>query len=162
MDDWTFFKTRAMSLRQLLLAAALWHRGPLPPRSGRSPEGKQGRLIPLSTVWKLFRSSVNAGNELENRSAHHHEISEGNKLMRVSGEIILENVRRYRATASLYRQTAAFRPLQKWSLLEQAERWDRLAVAELEDYFNLNSPNNEEEPHVTPTANARCVMVAAA
>jgi hypothetical protein len=38
--------------------------------------------------------------------------------MRVSGEIILENVCRYRATASLYRQTAAFRPLQSglfWS-----------------------------------------------
>ena len=69
--------------------------------------------------------------------------------MSVSGEIILENVRRYRATASLYRQTAAFRPLQKWSLLEQAERWDRLAVAELEDYFNFNSPNYDEEPQVS-------------
>src|SRR5712671_3125805 len=100
---------------------------------------KRGWLSPLSTVRKLFRSSVNAGNQLENRSAHHPEISEGNKVMRISGEIILEKVRRYRATASLYRQTAAFRPLQKWSLLEQAERWDRLAVAELEDYFNFNS-----------------------
>ncbi len=82
--------------------------------------------------------------------------------MRVSGEIILENVRRYRATASLYRQTAAFRPLQKWSLLEQAERWDRLAVAELEDYFNFDGPDDDEELHVTPHANARYEMVAAA
>ena len=81
--------------------------------------------------------------------------------MSVSGEIILENVRRYRATASLYRQTAAFRPLQKWSLLEQAERWDRLAVAELEDYFNFNSPNDDEVPQITPCANARCEMLAA-
>jgi hypothetical protein len=99
---------------------------------------------------------------LENRSAHDLEISEGNKLMRVSGEIILENVHRYRATASLYRQTAAFRPLQKWSLLEQAERWDRLAVAELEDYFNFNSPEYDEDLQVTPYANARCEMAAAA
>ena len=123
---------------------------------------KRGWLSPLSTVRKLFRSSVNAGNQLENRSAHHPEISEGNKVMRVSGEIILEKARRYRATASLYRQTAAFRPLQKWSLLEQAERWDRLAVAELEDYFNFNSPDYDEELHVTPYANERCEMVAAA
>ena len=72
--------------------------------------------------------------------------------MRISGEIILEKVRRYRATASLYRQTAAFRPLQKWFLLEQAERWDRLAVAELEDYFNFNSPNYDEERQVTLVA----------
>ena len=49
----------------------------------------------------------------------------------------MENVRRYRAVASLYRQTAAFRPLQSWSLLEQAEEWERLAVAELEAYFEV-------------------------
>ena len=50
-------------------------------------------------------------------------------------EAVLENVRRYRAIASLYRQTVAFRPLQSWSLLEQAEEWEHLAVAELEAYF---------------------------
>jgi hypothetical protein len=33
---------------------------------------------------------------------------------------VSENVRRYRTIASLYRQTAAFRPDQKWSLLAQA------------------------------------------
>jgi hypothetical protein len=54
----------------------------------------------------------------------------------MSGKAVLENVRRYRAIASLYRQTAAFRPLQKWSLLDQAEEWERLAVKELETYFN--------------------------
>src|SRR5712672_1068125 len=47
---------------------------------------KRDWLSPLSTVRKLFRSSVNAGNQLENRSAHHPEISEGNKVMRVSGK----------------------------------------------------------------------------
>jgi hypothetical protein len=55
----------------------------------------------------------------------------------MSGEAILENVRRYRAIASLYRQTAAFRPLQRCSLLGQAEEWEHLAVNELEAYFRL-------------------------
>jgi hypothetical protein len=50
----------------------------------------------------------------------------------------------------------------KWSLLEQAERWDRLAVAELEDYFKFNSPDYDEDLQVTSYANARCEMVAAA
>jgi hypothetical protein len=48
---------------------------------------------------------------------------------------ILENVRRYRATASLYRQTAAFRPEQRLSLLEQAYEWEQRALAELETHF---------------------------
>ena len=38
----------------------------------------------------------------------------------MSGKAVLENVRRYRTIASLYRQTAAFRPDQKCSLLAQA------------------------------------------
>ena len=53
-----------------------------------------------------------------------------------SGEAVMQKVRRYRAIASLYRQTATFRPVQRWSLLEQADEWERLAVAELEAYFN--------------------------
>jgi hypothetical protein len=51
-------------------------------------------------------------------------------------EAVLENVRRYRTIASLHRQTAAFRPLQSWSLLGQAEEWEHLALAELEAYFS--------------------------
>jgi len=50
-------------------------------------------------------------------------------------EAVLENVRRYRAIASLYRQTAAFRPGQSWSLLGQATDWELRALAELEFYF---------------------------
>ena len=49
-------------------------------------------------------------------------------------EAVLENVRRYRAIASLYRQTAAVRPGQSWSLLGQATDWERRALAELEFY----------------------------
>ncbi|MGY8637164.1 hypothetical protein RAD15_32320 [Bradyrhizobium sp. 14AA] len=52
-----------------------------------------------------------------------------------SGHAILENVRRYRGIASLYRQTAAFRPGQSWSLLEQARDWEARALVELEAYF---------------------------
>jgi hypothetical protein len=50
-------------------------------------------------------------------------------------DAVLENVRRYRAIASLCRQTAAFRPLQRLSLLQQAEDWERLATMELESHF---------------------------
>src|SRR6202011_5849927 len=62
---------------------------------------------------------------------------QGRVLMHTSREVVLENVRRYRAIASLYRQTAAFRPLQSCSLLGQAEEWEHLAVAELEAYFRV-------------------------
>ena len=44
-------------------------------------------------------------------------------------------MRRYRGIASLYRQTAAFRPGQSWSLLEQAKDWEQRALMELETYF---------------------------
>ena len=53
----------------------------------------------------------------------------------MSGKAVLENVRRYRTIASLYRQTAAFRPDQRWSLLAQAFEYERLARTELEGYF---------------------------
>jgi hypothetical protein len=53
----------------------------------------------------------------------------------MSGMAILENVRRCRAIASLYRQTAAFKPVQRASLLDRAEEWDQVALAQLESYF---------------------------
>ena len=49
----------------------------------------------------------------------------------MSGLAVLENVRRYRTIASLCRQTATFRPVQKSTLLEQAFEWERLAMASL-------------------------------
>jgi len=57
--------------------------------------------------------------------------------MSTSGKAVMENVRRYRAIASLYRRTAAFRPVQSSSLLRQADEWEQLAMAELEAYFKL-------------------------
>jgi hypothetical protein len=53
----------------------------------------------------------------------------------MNGLAIMENVRRYRAIASLYRRTAAFRPHNSCSLLAQAKEWEHRAVAELESYF---------------------------
>lgn len=49
----------------------------------------------------------------------------------MSENAIRENVRRYRTIASLYRQAAAFRPSQKWTLLAQAYEYERLAMTEL-------------------------------
>lgn len=54
----------------------------------------------------------------------------------MNGQAVMENVRRYQTIASLYRQTAAFRPLQRYSLMEQAKEWEHRAVTELETYFD--------------------------
>jgi hypothetical protein len=79
----------------------------------------------------------------------------------MDGQIVMENVRRYRAIASLCRQTAALRPLQKWSLLDQAEGWERLAAEEA--YFIVcNSPDGDHDLQAAPRAEARCELLAAA
>jgi hypothetical protein len=81
--------------------------------------------------------------------------------MVMEGQIVIENVRRYRAIASLCRQTAALRPLQKWSLLDQAEAWERLAAEE--EYFMVcNSANGDREMQSTPRREARWELMAAA
>ena len=73
-----------------------------------------------------------------------------------SGEAVMEKVRRYRAIASLHRQTAAFRPHQRWSLLSQAEEWERLAVEQLEAYFSAhNGRHDDPEPRVARYAGSR-------
>jgi hypothetical protein len=64
----------------------------------------------------------------------------------MSSNAVLENVRRYRTIASLCRQTAAFRPLQRHSLLGEAARWEHLAISELEVYFSTHrSPRVQEQ-----------------
>jgi hypothetical protein len=59
----------------------------------------------------------------------------GRGALIMSREMVLENVRRFRTIASIYRQTAAFRPEQSWSLLGQAKDWEYRALAELETFF---------------------------
>lgn len=83
--------------------------------------------------------------------------------MRTSGKAVMENVRKYRDIASLYRRTAAFRPLQSWSLLRQADEWEQLAMAELETYFNLRDRAADDVRSGTPRhATLRRDMAAAA
>jgi hypothetical protein len=84
--------------------------------------------------------------------------------MPVSGEAVMEKVRRYRAVASLWRQTATFHPDQRWSLLGQAERWEKLAVAELETYFKVRNSADDHyrQLRVATRADAEWEMLAAA
>lgn len=56
----------------------------------------------------------------------------------------MENVRRYRAMASLCRQQAAYRPLQSWDLLGQAEHFEHLAEAELKAHFDACNAKDDE------------------
>jgi hypothetical protein len=58
----------------------------------------------------------------------------------------MENVRRYRALASLCRQQAAYRPLQSWDLLGQAEHFEHLAEKELKAHFDVcNAQRAQDE-----------------
>jgi hypothetical protein len=63
----------------------------------------------------------------------------------MNSNAVLEAVRRYRAIASLYRQTAGFRPLQSASLLRQAHEWEQLAVEALEAYFSDRIANQQRK-----------------
>jgi hypothetical protein len=82
--------------------------------------------------------------------------------MHTSREVVLENVRRYRAIASLYRQTAAFRPLQSCSLLGQAKEWEYRALAELETYFVAGTLDYDHQPQGRPILHARWETMTAA
>lgn len=57
----------------------------------------------------------------------------------------MENVRRYRALASLCRQQAAHRPLQSWELLGQAEHFEHLAEMSLKAHFDACNAQCEED-----------------
>jgi len=114
------------------------------------------------TTFELTLHRVTNQKSLSGKGDHS-DAKRGEQLMVMNGQIVMENVRRYRAIASLCRQTAALRPLQKWSLLDQAEGWERLAAAELEAYFIVcNSSNGDHELQVTPRADARWELMAAA
>ena len=82
--------------------------------------------------------------------------------MHASREVVLENVRKYRAIASLYRQTAAFRPLQSCSLLDHAREWENLALTALESYFVPGTPGYDKQPQDAPYAHPRWETMAAA
>ncbi len=78
----------------------------------------------------------------------------------VLNQTVLDNVRRYRAIACLCRQTAAFRPAQRMSLLAQAEDWERLAVTELASICTPagivdDDLDREVEPETEPQVDTR-------
>lgn len=60
-------------------------------------------------------------------------------------EGLMENVRRYRALASLCRQQAAYRPLQNWQLLGQAEHFEHLAEVALKAHFEACNAQREDD-----------------
>jgi hypothetical protein len=62
----------------------------------------------------------------------------------------MENVRRYRALASLCRQQAAYRPLQNWELLGQAEHFEYLAELALKAHFDACNSQREEDALAAP------------
>jgi len=62
----------------------------------------------------------------------------------------------------LYRQTAAFRPLQSCSLLDHAREWENLALTALESYFVPGKPGRDKQPQEAPYAHARWEAMAAA
>ena len=82
--------------------------------------------------------------------------------MHAGREVVLENVRRCRAIASLYRQTAAFRPRQSCSLLDHAREWENLALTALESYFVPAMPGHDNLPQNALCADARWETMAAA
>ena len=81
--------------------------------------------------------------------------------MYTSKNAVLENVRRYRAIASLYRQTATFRPLQRATLLGQAEEWEYRALMELESYFTASTDYDKQSQAVSYTNTPWGTMAAA-
>ena len=92
----------------------------------------------LSVRCQHFRNHSDfLPNPLTNRKLFCRKFAPGKGMggSNMNGLAIMENVRRYRAIASLYRRTAAFRPLNSCSLLAQAKEWEHRAVAELESYF---------------------------
>src|SRR5947207_4923202 len=102
-------------------------------------------------IWETISSSLSTA--VTNRKSlsvkgDHSDAKRGEQLMVMDGQIVMENVRRYRAIASLCRQTAALRPLQKWSLLDQAEGWERLAVEEA-SFIVCNSQDGDHELKAT-------------
>jgi hypothetical protein len=61
----------------------------------------------------------------------------------------MENVRRYRALASLCRQQAAYRPWQSWDLLGQAEHFEHLAEAEVKAHYEACNAQGEHDAAAT-------------
>lgn len=56
----------------------------------------------------------------------------------------MENVRRYRAMASMCRQQAALDPENGWIWLARADRWESLVEVEIESHYQACNSVHEE------------------
>ena len=57
----------------------------------------------------------------------------------------MENIQHCRAMGSLFRQFAVFDPVHSWKYLIEAQKWERLAEAEIASHFK--ECNNTAESH---------------
>jgi hypothetical protein len=65
----------------------------------------------------------------------------------------MEAVRRFRAMASLCRQSAAYRPDRSWKLLAEAEYWDHAADAAVLEHFRECTASSTDLVQPQQTAN---------
>lgn len=66
----------------------------------------------------------------------------------------METVRRFRAMASLCRQTAAYHPDRSWKLLAEAEFWEHAADVALLEHYRECTASSSDVTQSRPTANA--------
>ena len=64
----------------------------------------------------------------------------------------MENVRHYRAMATLYRQFAVFDPAHSWKYLIEAQKWEHLAEEEIASHFKECNTTESKAPELRPTA----------
>ena len=76
------------------------------------------------------------------------------KLVCQLEEVAMQNIRRYRAMGSLFRQQAAYHPDQSWKFLAKALHWEHLAELEMSSHF--------EAYNTETTDSSRSLSVAAA
>jgi len=69
------------------------------------------------------------------------------------GAIAMENVQHCRAMGSLFRQFAVFDPVHSWKYLIEAQKWARLAEAQIASQFKeCNNTTESMAPELRPTA----------
>jgi hypothetical protein len=67
----------------------------------------------------------------------------------------MKNLVRYRAMESLCRQSAAYRPLESWRLLAEAEMWHHKAQEEIASHFEeCGTPKEGVPPASVASAGA--------
>jgi hypothetical protein len=68
------------------------------------------------------------------------------------GEVAMENVRHYPTMGSLCRQFAVFDPVHSWKYLIEAQKWERLAEAEIASHYEECNTTESKAPELRPAA----------